>query len=228
MDLRKQDVAELLSVSIQTINNLIKSSEIPFYTLEGEHRFNRQEIENWMLKTKGELPFGESSESASPWQQFGLYRAIHKGDVILDAENTEKEALIRETMDKASHQIQFDADTVSDLLLERENLMPTALSNGIAVPHTREFLLEGLVDAVFVVYPKEPINWGALDNNPVHTLFFLFACDDKRHLNLLAKIAHFASSQECLNFIQDRPPKNTLLNYIKNWESTIAPIAATV
>ena len=228
MDLRKQDVAELLSVSIQTINNLIQSGEIPFYTLESEHRFNRQEIENWMLKKKGALPFGESHEAASPWQQFGLYRAIHKGDVILDTNATDKDALIQETMERASGQISLDAESVSDLLLEREKLMPTSLSNGIAVPHTREFLLEGLFDAVFVVYPPEPINWGALDNNPVHTLFFLFACDDKRHLNLLAKIAHFASSEECLNFIQDRPPKNTLLNYIKNWEATIAPTPAAV
>jgi len=41
---------------------------------------------------------------------------------------------------------------------------------------------------IFVVFPKDPIEYGALDGQAVHTLFFLFACSDKAHLHLLSKI----------------------------------------
>ena len=99
--------------------------------------------------------------------------------------------------------------------------MSTALSHGVAVPHTREFLLTGLFDAVAVVFPKEPLEWGALDGEKVHTLFFVFACDDKRHLNLLAKIAHFSSSEENLHFLRSRPNKALLLEEIKSFESSV-------
>lgn len=225
MDLRKKDVAELLTVSVHTIDHFIQAGKIPFYRLEGEYRFNRQEIENWMMSAfaseKEILPFGEDHGESGPWQQFGLYRAIHKGAVVTHSKEKEKNALIRETMDIVSPKLCLDPEVVTELLLERENLMPTALNYGIAVPHTREFLLDGLFDAVVVVYPEEPIDWGALDQMPVHTLFFLFACDDKRHLNLLAKIAHFTSSQTCLNFIKTRPSKSDLMDFIKQWEESI-------
>jgi PTS system nitrogen regulatory IIA component len=82
-------------------------------------------------------------------------------------------------------------------------------------------LLGGLFDAVVVVYPKVPIEWGALDNKPVHTLFFLFACDDRRHLNLLAKIAHFISSEDHLRFLETKPDQMSLLEFIKTWEASI-------
>ncbi|HSX25884.1 MAG TPA: PTS sugar transporter subunit IIA, partial [Chlamydiales bacterium] len=63
--------------------------------------------------------------------------------------------------------------------------------------------------------------YGALDNQPVHTLFFLFACDDKRHLHLLAKLAHLSSKPENLTFLQTHPSKAELLEMIKNWEANI-------
>ncbi len=232
MDLKKKDVADLLSVSVQTIDQLISEGALPTYTLNGEKRFNRQEIEEWMLKVlqeqKGSLPFGEAKGEVSPWQQFGLYRAIHKGDVICDLEGKSKEEIINSVMYQTADRLGLDAEAVSDLLLERESLMPTALNNGIAVPHTRELLLGGLFDAVVVVFLKTPIDWGALDNEPVHTLFFLFACDDKRHLNLLAKIAHFVSSGSAKKGISERQNKIDLLENIKSWEKSIKPGTARV
>ncbi len=226
MDLKKRDVAELLSVSLETIDRWIKEETIPTYRWEGENRFNRQEIEDWMVKRlsqdKESLPFGENrDQGASPWQQFGFYRAIHKGDVLTNLSSTTKEGIIHETMVALEDRLHFDPDVVASLFIERENLMSTALSDGVAVPHTRGFLLRGLFDAVAVVFPKEPLEWGALDGQKVHTLFFVFACDDKRHLNLLAKIAHFSSSQENLRFLQTKPDKTTLLEEMKLFESSV-------
>jgi len=229
MDLRKKDVAELLTVSEETIDTLVGRAGLPCYKLGGECRFNRGEIEDWLVQVlkeeKGQLPFGEGQGEQAPWQQFGLYRAIHRGDVFTGIQASSKEELIYTTMDRASDKLTLNAEVVAELFLERENLMPTALNHGIAIPHTREFLLGGLFDAVVVVYPETPIEWGALDNMPVHTLFFLFACDDRRHLNLLAKIAHFISQEERVQFLKSRPSKAEFLAYLKEWEASIkAPV----
>ena len=108
-----------------------------------------------------------------------------------------------------------------ELLVDRENLMPTSLNCGIGAPHTHDFLLKDHHDAVAIVFPEKPINDGALDGKPVHTLFFLFACEDKRHLHLLAKIAHLSSQPETLAILSQKPSKEALLEYIKEWESNI-------
>jgi nitrogen PTS system EIIA component len=110
---------------------------------------------------------------------------------------------------------------LTDLLLDREALQPTALNNGIAIPHTRDFLLNVHHDMVPVVFPEKSISYGALDGKPVHTLFFLFASDDKKHLHLLAKIAHLSSQPTALALLQSQPSKETLLEYVKNWEGSI-------
>ena len=109
-------------------------------------------------------------------------------------------------------------EILSELLLDRERLMPTAINNGIGVPHTRDFLRNGSQDRVFVVYPDTPLEYGALDGKPVHTLFFLFAGSDKGHLHLLAKLAHLSDQPNALEFLRSKPDKKNLLEFIRNWE----------
>lgn len=99
--------------------------------------------------------------------------------------------------------------------------MPTALNNGIAVPHARDFLTKGPFDSVVIVFPEKAIEYGALDGKPVHTLFFLFACSDKRHLHLLAKIAHLCSDEQALQFLRTRPDKKKILEFIKHSEGSL-------
>lgn len=237
MDLKIRDVADLLNVSETTIRRWLVDGKIPAYRINHQYRFNRLEIENWVMSQKVSKendstvssPFDagvESVEEDSPQtlggnKQFSLYRAVHRGGVYYDIPGITKEEVIRSAMKKIAADLNLDADVISDLLMDRENLQPTALNNGIAIPHTRDFLLNAHFDLVAVVFPNEPIEYGALDNKPVHTLFFLFASDDKRHLHLLAKIAHLSSQLETLDLLQSKPSKELLLEYIKNWESNI-------
>lgn len=229
MDLKLKDVAELLNVSETTIRRWISDSKIPYYRLNHQFRFSRSEIENWVLSCKqgGEFsPFNKDEEEESPkerlgTQQFGLFRAVHKGGVYSGVPGETKDEVIRSAMRLIARDLRLDAEVITDLLLDRERLMPTALSNGVGVPHTRDFLLQESYDVIVVVFPKKPIEYGALDGQPVHTLFFLFACDDKRHLHLLAKLAHLSSKPENLEYLRTHPTKPQLLDYIKNWESSL-------
>lgn len=241
MDLKIKDVAELLNVSETTIRRWLTEGKIPAYRIHHQYRFSRMEIEDWVMscrlkQSKGNfLPIEEEQiyppiekavdldkpELVAGQQQFSLFRAIHRGDVLGNLHATTKEGIIKETVQVIAGQLGLDANVLTDLLLDREKLMPTGLNNGIAVPHTREFLIKKPFDVVVIVYPDKPIEWGSLDFKPVHTLFFLFACDDKRHLHLLAKLAHLISEEETLNYLQKRPGKQELLEYVKEWESTI-------
>ncbi len=230
MDLKLKDVAELLNVSETTIRRWMTESKIPYYRMNNQFRFSRSEIESWVLsckQAKGKFsPFAASASPADNQErlgthQFGLFRAIHRGGVWSDVAGNTKEELISTAMKLIAKDLRLDAEVLTELLLDRERLMPTALSNGIAVPHTRDFLLQEAFDVVAVVFPKKPIEYGALDGKPVHTLFFLFACDDKRHLHLLAKLAHLCSQSENLDFLKKRPSKEQLLEAIKGWESNL-------
>lgn len=226
MDLKLKDVVELLNISETTIKRWISDGKIPYYRLNNQYRFSRSEIENWVLSCKQGGDFSPFDDEESPkeklgTQQFGLYRAIHKGGVYSNIPGDTKEEVIRNAMQQIAQDLHLDAEVITELLLDRENLMPTALSNGIGVPHTRDFLLQESYDVIAVVFPAKPIEYGALDGKPVHTLFFLFACDDKRHLHLLAKLAHLSSKPENLAYLKRHPTKAQLLETLKNWEANI-------
>lgn len=237
MDLKIRDVADLLNVSETTIRRWVADGKIPNYRLNQHHYFSRSEIENWVLSRRldnlgdGITPFAEHKEaeahatlrppSISGNKQFSLFRAIHKGDVLCSIEGKTKEEVIAETMQRSSKLLSVDAEVMTELLLDRERLMPTAINHGIAVPHTRDSLLSAHHDIVIVVFLDNPLEYGALDGEPVHTLFFLFACEDKRHLHILAKLAHLGSQAEMREFFKTKPSKEKLLAKIKEWEGRL-------
>lgn len=230
MDLKLRDVADLLNVSETTIRRWLAEGKLPAYRLNHQYRFNRSEIETWVLhhrvneSTEIDLQEDARSQTAVKGsQQYSLYRAVHKGGVFTGVCGKNKEEIIINAMHQLSDQLDLDGEVLSHLLLDRERLQPTALGRGIAVPHTRDFLLSATHDVIAVAYPKHPIAYGALDGKPVHTLFFLLACSDKHHLHLLAKIAHLSQQEATSPFLEKQPDKETLLGYIKKWEKSLSP-----
>jgi PTS system nitrogen regulatory IIA component len=239
MDLKVKDVAELLNVSEKTILSWLESGKIPAYKLNEQYLFSRSEIENWMVgfkqqMTKEGISFleeetahqkQEKKESSTPHkgglQQFSLYRAVNNGGILEQVPGATKEEVIRRAMKIIAPKLNLDAEVISELLLDREKLMPTALGHGIGIPHARDFLLQDPLDMVVVVFPQIPLEYGALDGEPVHTLFFLFSSNDKRHLHLLAKIAHLSSNKEALKLLKSRPQGKELLDFIRHWEAQV-------
>lgn len=229
MDLKLKDVAKLLGVSTTTVRRWLAENRLPAYRINHQfhhqYRFNRQEVENWVLQHRRDhlaiAPQGKEAPISADAKPFSLYRALYKGGVVESIPGHNKEEVIRATMQVIAQQLHLYAEVLTDLLLDRERMMPTALNNGIGVPHTRDFLLSGAQDVVTIAFPRHAIDYGALDLKPVHTLFFLFACDDKRHLHLLAKIAHFTSRPETIVFLRSQPNSEELLAYVKDWEAQL-------
>jgi PTS system nitrogen regulatory IIA component len=237
MDLKIKDVAELLSVSETTIRRWLSGGKIPAYRLNHQYRFSRIEIEKWMMSCKLDQEIGEEKQifplseeekeipiSKTGTQHFSLFRALFNGDVLTKVSGKTKEEVIRNSMKAAAPKLGLDAELAAELLLDRERLMSTSLSCGVAVPHPREFISKAPVDRVVLAFLDEPVDFEAFDKKPVHTLFFLFSSQDKKHLHLLAKIAHLSGSEEALEFFKSRPGKDPVLAFIKAWEGKIAGI----
>lgn len=219
MDLAAADVAKILKVSQKRVLDWAQSGKLPSYRMGSELRFDRAAVEE-LVFNEGSLG-AKDTEAQADSRPFSLYRAINNGGVYHTIKGNTKEEIIATLTRLVAERLDTDADTLLNLLLEREALMPTALGNGIAVPHTRDFLLQNHKDAVAVVFCNPPLDYGALDGRKVHTLFFLFACDDKQHLNLLAKIAHLASNAQMTELLAARPQPTELFKALKDWEEKL-------
>ena len=116
----------------------------------------------------------------------------------------------------------IDRKVLFNALLSREEMMSTAIGNGIAIPHVRLFESMSLQeDIVVVAYLFEPVDWVAPDGKPVHTLFFVLAADETRHLQILAEIAQLASDEDFVEFLRTMPAKEALIERIQQLEEKV-------
>ena len=121
-----------------------------------------------------------------------------------------KKRLFQEIGDIANSAYGLDASTTVEALMERESLGPTGVGNGVALPHAR---LEGLssVSGAFILLEK-PIDFNAVDRQPVDLAFALFAPQDAgvEHLKALAHVSRRLRESNVCNKLRSNPVASTL------------------
>jgi PTS system nitrogen regulatory IIA component len=102
--------------------------------------------------------------------------------------NSKKQA-IQELSAKAAELTSREAREIFETLLQRERLGSTGVGNGVAIPHGKLPKLDKLV-GLFARMAK-PIDFEALDGEPVDLIFLLLAPEaaGADHLKALARIA---------------------------------------
>jgi PTS system nitrogen regulatory IIA component len=119
---------------------------------------------------------------------------------------TKKQAL-QDVAQRAAVLTGLDAREIFDTLMQRERLGSTGVGRGIAIPHGRMAGLPRIV-SVFARL-DEPIDFEALDNEPVDLIFLLLAPEQAGadHLKALARISRLLrepSTIERLRSSRDR------------------------
>lgn len=107
-----------------------------------------------------------------------------------------KKRLMHDVAELAASTLGLNQPHVLEALLERESLGPTGVGNGVALPHAR---LSGLekCGGVFILLEK-PVDFDAVDRQPVDVLFGLFAPEDAgvEHLKALALVSRTLRSEQ--------------------------------
>jgi len=102
---------------------------------------------------------------------------------------TSKKRLFQDLGDIAAASFSQNPDEIVDALLERENLGPTGVGHGVALPHARIAGLSTVVGAFLKL--EKPLDFDSVDRQPVDLVFALFAPADAgvEHLKALALVS---------------------------------------
>jgi fructose-specific phosphotransferase system IIA component len=89
----------------------------------------------------------------------------------------------------------LDLERVRSAILEREKLMSTGVGHGFAIPHGKTDALEDIIAAFAIT--ENPIDFQALDNQPVQLIFMLVGKETHvgTHLKLLSRISRLMNNQ---------------------------------
>ena len=100
-----------------------------------------------------------------------------------------KKQLLQELSSRAGRRTGLSDRVIFDVLLQRERLGSTGLGQGIAIPHGKVPGLKGIV-GIFARL-AEPIDFDAVDGEPVDIVFLLLAPEGAGadHLKALARIS---------------------------------------
>ncbi|MFD1626533.1 PTS IIA-like nitrogen regulatory protein PtsN [Azospirillum griseum] len=106
-----------------------------------------------------------------------------------------KKQALQELARKASELTGQPERTIFDVLLDRERLGTTGVGHGIAIPHGKLSSLDR-VHGVFARLER-PIDFDAIDEQPVDLVFLLLAPDQSGadHLKALARVSRLLRDQ---------------------------------
>jgi PTS system nitrogen regulatory IIA component len=140
-----------------------------------------------------------------------IRKAITKETVSLSLVSREKAAIIEELVDLLDKAGRIsDRKAVLKCVLEREKKMSTGMHNGLAIPHGKTDIVDGLVAAVGLI--PEGVDFESMDQKPSR-IFILTVSPANRagpHIQFLAEISRLMNRADVRKQILEADSIETL------------------
>ena len=198
MQLSVKDTAKILNVSEKTIYRWIKQQVIPVYQINEQYRFNRSELLEWATSRRIQVSpeiFQEAEQSKAPLPS--LSDALKTGGISYRVGGNDKTTVLRAIVDILNLPEEVDRGFLYQVLMARETLGSTGIGDGIAIPHVRNpVVLHVSKPSMSLCFLDNSIDFGAIDGQPVSTLFALISPTVRAHLHMLSRLGFVLQNQE--------------------------------
>lgn len=221
MRLGVREVAERMGVSEDKIFHWVEREDLPASRVDGQFRFSPAAVYEWAasrgVPIGGDL-FEESSEVAGrPFTQ-----ALRRGGIVEGLKGDDRSAALRLAVAKLDLPAHADREVILQMLLARDKLGSSAIGRGFAVPHVRNPIVLRVPEPQATLFLLEhPIEFGALDRHPVHSLFLLITATTHSHLVLLSRLASVLQDDELCAAIERRLPAKEILAQVERAEARL-------
>lgn len=217
MKLTVRDLSEMLDVSEKTVYRWLNERKLPGYRMSGQYRFSRAEVLEWATANKLNIPVGALQETEHSDQPLpSLPEALQLGGVFYRIGGADRESALRNVVEVVRLPDEVDREFLLQVLLAREELASTAIGDGLAIPHARNpVVLHVDKPLISLCFLEKPLDFGALDGRPVHTLFTLISPTMRAHLHLLARLAFALRDAEFKSLVLAQAGRDELMQAIR-------------
>ena len=211
-----KEAAEMLRVSEKTVYRWVRQGLVPNFTVQGQYRFNREELQDW-ARYKNLSGGATARKPAQEEESVNLFRAVSRGGIHYKIEGESVSDIFREVVNYLPLGAGGPAlrESLYTTLMERESLVTTAIGQGFALPHPRHPRDWGLGEsAVGIFFLEKPADFQAVDGQPVQVLFALLCTSIKGHLKMLQQVSHLLKNPDIQEFLYQVPSRKILLERI--------------
>jgi mannitol/fructose-specific phosphotransferase system IIA component (Ntr-type) len=131
-----------------------------------------------------------------------------------------KDDLLRELVELATAgRDDVDVGAVLDSVYQREQVLSTGIGGGVAIPHGKTPLVEQLIMAAGVC--KRPVEFDALDGEPVELLFLLIGPESAAgaHVKALSRISRLLRRDALRGRLRDATSAEDFLQLVRESEA---------
>lgn len=219
MEIRLTELSSMLQIPEKTLVEWMKEKQLPAHRIGKQIYFNRNEIAEWILDQMPAYADRLMALSGGSRER-DLADLIELGGVHVIANGSSVAEVLHQAVDAAHAVPGVSKDEIISAVVDRERLMSTAVGRGIAIPHPRNPLVGDVQDAfVAICYLQRPVDFGALDGVPVHTLFLLISDSPRRHLAVLSRISYLCQDAAFTEMLGQRAGQSELVMYVRQREA---------
>ncbi len=153
---------------------------------------------------------------------------VIQADVIIsNLSATSKRQAFRAIAERTALLFNGDAEALLTALLERERIGTTGIGGGVAIPHVK---VPG-VDRTYgvLVRMKDPVDYDAIDGEPVDIVFMLLAPAESKttqHLKVLAQMSRFLKDSTTIGALRATRDESEISSLVRGWIASHAqPLA---
>lgn len=145
-----------------------------------------------------------------------LYSLIKRGGVFTGVEAESSKDVYSFICKNAELPCDVDRDNIFRELCLREEILSTAVGNGIAIPHPRRPLLKSAEDQrIIVCFLKNSLDMSAPDSRRVSVMFILLTSSPKDHVSILSQLAKLFREPGFKEVLEAGPDKEKLLEAVE-------------
>jgi PTS system nitrogen regulatory IIA component len=139
---------------------------------------------------------------------------IGREDIFVSFKASCKKQVLQDLAGIASEKTGISEQEIFQTLLEREKLGSTGVGNGIAIPHGKLSKLESIKGVV--AFLEQPIDFDAMDDQPVDIVFLLLAPDmaGADHLKALSRVARVLREPDMLQKLRNSNDPESVLELL--------------
>ena len=141
---------------------------------------------------------------------------IHRGGVFFDIEGVTPQEVYKNISEKIEKPEGVTSDLIYNALCAREQVLSTAVGNGIALPHARASIIKSEEEQkICVVYLKNAIDMQAPDEREVYVMFVLLTHNSQVHLKVLTELAGLFRTLRFRKALESHANEAELLSLIR-------------
>lgn len=217
------ETSKLLGLPKATIRRWIRQGKIPVREINADYLFDKKTIEKWARKHNIFLRADRQATQPRIAHYKGtLQEAMDRGGIFRSVKGKTVSEVFRNTVYLTPLSPEVDKAFLVDLLLQREKLASTGVGHGVALPHPR-YPLENLFSNAIITtsFLENPVDFKAIDGQPVFVLFMLLSPTTRMHLHYLSRLSFCLRNREFISFLKTRDTPEAIFGEIERLEASL-------